>query len=121
MKGLSQVLGLTFVQKYSQLKPETWLRPFVNTAPGFCPLGYYLFYGHSHLNLNRHPKVKYYQHQNLTSNISDYMISYDLMSHHIFISNVQGFFKYGHPSLTLNDVAKVKSDHIKTFPADNFL
>ena len=23
-----------FVQKYSQLKPETWLRPFVNTAPG---------------------------------------------------------------------------------------
>ena len=35
MKGLSQVLGLTFVQKYSQLKPETWLRPFVNTAPLF--------------------------------------------------------------------------------------
>ena len=34
MKGLSQVLGLTFVQKYSQLKPETWPRPFVNTAPG---------------------------------------------------------------------------------------
>ena len=33
-KGLSQVLGLTFVQKYNQLKPETWLRPFVNTAPG---------------------------------------------------------------------------------------
>ena len=33
-KGLSQVLGLTFVQKYSHLKPETWLRPFVNTAPG---------------------------------------------------------------------------------------
>ena len=33
-KGLSQVLGLTSVQKYSQLKPETWLRPFVNTAPG---------------------------------------------------------------------------------------
>ena len=33
-KGLSQVLGLTFVQKYSQLKPETWLRPFVNTAQG---------------------------------------------------------------------------------------
>ena len=34
-KGLSQVLGLVFVQKYSQLKPETWLRPFVNMAPGF--------------------------------------------------------------------------------------
>ena len=33
-KGLSQVLGLTFVQKYSQLKPETWLRPFMKTAPG---------------------------------------------------------------------------------------
>ena len=33
-KGLSQVLGLTFVQKYSQLKPKTWLRPSVNTAPG---------------------------------------------------------------------------------------
>ena len=33
-KGLSQVLGLTFVQKYSQLKPEAWLRPFVNMAPG---------------------------------------------------------------------------------------
>ena len=32
-KGLSRVLGLTFVQKYSQLEPETWLRPFVNTAP----------------------------------------------------------------------------------------
>ena len=35
MKGLSQVLGLTFVYKYSQLKPKTWLRPFVNMAPGF--------------------------------------------------------------------------------------
>ena len=33
MKGLIQVLGLTFVQKYNQIKPETWLRPFVNTAP----------------------------------------------------------------------------------------
>ena len=33
-KGLSQVLDLNFVQKYSQLKPGTWLRPFVNTAPG---------------------------------------------------------------------------------------
>ena len=33
MKGLNNVLGLTFVQKYSQLKPETWLRPFMNTAP----------------------------------------------------------------------------------------
>ena len=33
-KGLNQVLGLTFVQKYSQLTPETWLRPSVNTAPG---------------------------------------------------------------------------------------
>ena len=32
-KGLSQVLGLTFVQKYSKLKPETWLRSLVNTAP----------------------------------------------------------------------------------------
>ena len=32
-KGLIQVLGLAFVQKYNQIKPETWLRPFVNTAP----------------------------------------------------------------------------------------
>ena len=37
-KGLSQVLGLAFVQKYSQLKPETWLRPFVNTAPGLLSM-----------------------------------------------------------------------------------
>ena len=34
MKGLGQVLGVTFEQKYSQLKPETWLRPFMNIAPG---------------------------------------------------------------------------------------
>ena len=33
-KGLSQVLGLTFVYKYSQLKPEIWVRPLMNTAPG---------------------------------------------------------------------------------------
>ena len=37
-KGLSQVLGLTFVQKYNQLKPETWLRPFMNMAPGHTDL-----------------------------------------------------------------------------------
>ena len=34
MKGLSQVIGLTFVYKYSQLKPKTWIKPHVNTAPG---------------------------------------------------------------------------------------
>ena len=33
MKGLSQVLGLTFLQKYSQLKPEICQRPFVNSVP----------------------------------------------------------------------------------------
>ena len=34
MKGLGQVLCLTFVQKYSQLKPEIWLGLFINTTPG---------------------------------------------------------------------------------------
>ena len=34
-KGLSQVLGLSWLYFYTKLKPKTWLRPFVNTAPGF--------------------------------------------------------------------------------------
>ena len=33
-KGLSQVLGLSWLYFYTKLKPKTWLRPFVNTAPG---------------------------------------------------------------------------------------
>ena len=37
MEGLTKVLGLAFVYKYSQLKPKTWLRPFVNMAPGLMP------------------------------------------------------------------------------------
>ena len=32
-KGLSLFLGLTFVYKCHQPKPEIRLRPFVNTAP----------------------------------------------------------------------------------------
>ena len=34
-KGLSQVLGLTWLYFYTKVKPKTWLRPFVNTTPGF--------------------------------------------------------------------------------------
>ena len=34
MKGLSQVLGLSWLYFYTKVKPKTWLRPFVNTAPG---------------------------------------------------------------------------------------
>ena len=33
-KGLSQVLGLGWLYFYTKVKPKTWLRPFVNTAPG---------------------------------------------------------------------------------------
>ena len=33
-KGLSQVLGLSWLYFYTKLKPKTWLRPFVNTVPG---------------------------------------------------------------------------------------
>ena len=33
-KGLSQVLGLSWLYFYTKVKPKTWLRPFVNTAPG---------------------------------------------------------------------------------------
>ena len=32
-KGLNQVLGLTWLYFYTKVKPKTWLRPFVNTAP----------------------------------------------------------------------------------------
>ena len=35
MKGLSEVLSFTFVQKQSQLKPVIWLRPFMHMTPGF--------------------------------------------------------------------------------------
>ena len=34
-KGLSQVLGLSWLYFYTKVKPKTWLRPFVNTAPGY--------------------------------------------------------------------------------------
>ena len=33
-KGLSQVLGLSWLYFYTKVKPKTWLRPFMNTAPG---------------------------------------------------------------------------------------
>ena len=36
-KGLSQVLGLSWLYFYTKVKPKTWLRPFVNTAPGLFP------------------------------------------------------------------------------------
>ena len=32
-KGLSQVLGLRWLYFCTKVKPKTWLRPFVNTAP----------------------------------------------------------------------------------------
>ena len=32
-KGLSKVLGLSWLYFYTKVKPKTWLRPFVNTAP----------------------------------------------------------------------------------------
>ena len=35
MKGLSQVLDLSWLYFYTKVKPKTWLRPFVNTAPDF--------------------------------------------------------------------------------------
>ena len=35
-KGLSQISGLTWLCFYTEVKPKTWLRPFVNTAPGIC-------------------------------------------------------------------------------------
>ena len=38
MKGLSQVLGLSWLYFYAKVKPKTWLRPFVNTAPGILGL-----------------------------------------------------------------------------------
>ena len=34
MKGLSQVLGLSWLYFYTKVKLKTWLRPFMNTAPG---------------------------------------------------------------------------------------
>ena len=34
IKGLSQAMSLTFALQYSQVKPEIWLRPFVNMALG---------------------------------------------------------------------------------------
>ena len=39
MKGLSQVLGLSGLYFYTKVKPKTWLRPFMNTGPGFSVLG----------------------------------------------------------------------------------
>ena len=32
-KGLSQVSGLSWLYFCTKVKPKTWLRPFVNTAP----------------------------------------------------------------------------------------
>ena len=40
MKGLSQVLGLSRLYFYTKVKPKTWLRPFMNTAPGQHPVSY---------------------------------------------------------------------------------
>ena len=38
-KGLSQVLGLSWLYFYTKLKPKTWLRPFMNTAPAEISCG----------------------------------------------------------------------------------
>ena len=36
LKGLGQILGLSWLYLYTKVKPKTWLRPFVNTDPGAC-------------------------------------------------------------------------------------
>ena len=35
-KGLSQVSGLSWLYFCTKVKPKTWLRPFVNTAPAIA-------------------------------------------------------------------------------------
>ena len=47
-KGLSQVLGLSWLYFYTKVKPTTWLRPFVNTAPGV----FFIFKCTSHIWVN---------------------------------------------------------------------
>ena len=37
-KGLSQVSGLRWLYFCTKVKPKTWLRPFVNAAPGLYSL-----------------------------------------------------------------------------------
>ena len=32
-KGLSPILGLSWLYFYVKIKPTTWLRPLMNTAP----------------------------------------------------------------------------------------
>ena len=53
------------------------------------------------------------------------MISYKLVSHckplGTIISEFVSIFKFGKPHLTLKEGSKVKSDHIKRFPAHDFL
>ena len=58
-KGLSQVLGLSWLYFYTKLKPKTWLRPFMNTAPGVL--------------LIQHTKIFYcFQHKDLLYSIQNY-------------------------------------------------
>ena len=43
-KGLSQVLGLSWLYFYTKVKPKTWLRPFVNTAQVHIIICFILLY-----------------------------------------------------------------------------
>ena len=45
----------------------------------------------------------------------------EVAEQHIGIMRDIGTFKFGHRHLTLNEGPKVKSDHIKRFPAHVFL
>ena len=60
-----------------------------------------------------------------TSKDSQPMISYKLVSHckllGLINKRVTSTFKFGYPRLTLKGGPKVKSDHIKRFPAHDFL
>ena len=40
-EGLNQIMGLSCLYLYTKLKPKTWLRPFMNTAPGIGLFRYY--------------------------------------------------------------------------------
>ena len=46
-KGLSQVFGLSWLYFYTKVKPKTWLKPFVNTAPGEVFI-YFIYYNDLH-------------------------------------------------------------------------
>ena len=74
---------------------------------------------------NRNPHIMLILLMNLTtSEYSQPIISYKLVSHGKPRTNnkrVISTFKFGYPRLTLKKGLKVKSDHIRRFPAHNFL